>query len=247
MRFQVQDVYVSWKAYLDRVETLLPDIMKVRLDQAHVGGINTLDHRLPANDMSYINASYDGLKPAREKAISVVSDSETLLCGVCGGQLSPEEHLIAVCTQKKCRSASHVTCLSKRFLAAEGRLEELIPTSGTCPACDVEITWSSLMKELGFRLRGGKEAKSKSKTVHKPKTTAKRQLQTATYHEGKDIKDMEPDDGLHPEEDRLDESWMEEVDVESDFDSHDKEKTDSNEAPNRVEIVIEDSEWDEFD
>jgi structure-specific endonuclease subunit SLX1 len=248
VRFQVPDVYVSWKAYSDRIDTLLPDIMQVKLDQTHFGGVNTLYHRLPANDMSYINATHDGLKPVQEKAVSVIADSETLLCGVCAGKLSTEEHLIAICTQKKCRSASHVTCLSKLFLTAEGRLEEFIPTSGTCPVCGSEITWSSLMKELSLRLRGGTEAKSRSKTAHRPKTTAKKLLQNATDHDITPFKNMETDNKLlDPEVDHLDESWIEEIDGESDTDSHDKENTESNQAPARVEIVIDDSEWDEFD
>jgi hypothetical protein len=107
------------------------------------------------------------------------------------------------------------------------------------------------MKELSLRLRGGTEAKSRSKTAHRPKTTAKKRLQNATDHDMDDInafKYMETDDKLlDPEDDHLDESWIEEIDGESDPDSHDKENTESNQAPARVEIVIEDSEWDEFD
>lgn len=251
IRFLSPDVYTQWQCWTDRVDGLLPDNMQVKLD-FHTQGTSIFDHNLPANDMAHIDATYNGIKAHLEKAMLVLDDSDIVLCEVCKKQLSIQNDAIVVCSQRNCRAASHLMCLSQLFLSQENSFQ-LVPTCGNCPACHGENTWADLTKELTFRLRGGDAINHllRTKRTRKAKIGGKKKPRA-----GEDMENTDDDgdgnlllcqDGTAADDD-FDETWIDTVDIGSDAESvytttaKPKEKT----KP-RVEIVIEDSEAEDSD
>ncbi|RAO71567.1 uncharacterized protein BHQ10_007579 [Talaromyces amestolkiae] len=126
------------------------------------------------------------------------------------------------------------------FLSDEGR-SGLVPTLGECPGCKREVTWVALMKELSMRLHGTKTAMKLLKRERKSKENTEGRKSSKTNKKAKindDILDNDYDD--------LDEDWMNAVNVDfapepTNFRYHGESST------GRVEIVIEDSEEENFD
>lgn len=250
VRFLSPDVYTQWQCWSDRVDGLLPDNMQVKLD-FHTQGTSIVNHTLPANDMTHIDASYNGIKEHLEKALFLLDDSDIVLCEVCKKQLSIQSDAIVVCSQNKCRAASHLMCLSQLFLDQESS-SQLVPRSGDCPACHGENTWVDLVKELTFRLRGGEAINRllRKKRTRKAKTEGNRKPTV-----GEDMGNTDDDDDLllsqdgnAADDDDFDETWIDNVDIGSDAESvHHKTAKPKEKTKPRVEIVIEDSEAEEFD
>lgn len=254
-----------WRGWSERVDGLLPDNIEVKL-------VTTPQNTAPlqANGVAHIDVSYDDMKEHLEKAMFLLDDSETLLCGVCREQLALQDDLVVVCPQTDCRFAAHMVCLSRHFLNEAGESNQFVPTSGTCPACKSTVTWSSLMKELSLRLRGEKETQNIFKTKRRRRlnpgnksadqdknrvdqqklpdrsvsTDAMNSVQTGDNDD--DCPSREDD--LYNEYDQdellLDENWIEEVDLGSDSDTTDN-RAEPKRAQSKVEIVIEDSDWDD--
>ncbi|KAL1983654.1 hypothetical protein VTN96DRAFT_10153 [Rasamsonia emersonii] len=274
VRFLSEDVYRVWRGWSERVDGLLPDNIEVKLDTTpQYADVNA---PLRANGVAHIDVTYNDMKEHLEKAMFLLDDSETLLCGVCREQLVLQDDLVVVCPRTDCRCAAHMVCLSRHFLNDAGESNQFIPTSGTCPACQSTVTWSSLMKELSLRLRGEKETQNIFKTkrmrrLNPGSRSADRDKNCVDYpHDQQNLPDRsvstdttnsiqaddDDDDGVSPEDDLyneydqdellLDENWIEEVDVESDSDPTDNQ-AELKPAQSRVEIVIEDSDWDDVE
>ncbi|KAL1970782.1 hypothetical protein VTN77DRAFT_2616 [Rasamsonia byssochlamydoides] len=251
VRFLSQDVYRVWQVWSERVDGLLPDNIEVKLDTTpQDADMNR------GNGVAHIDVSYNNMKEHLEKAMFLLDDSETILCGVCKEQLVLQDDLVVVCPQTNCRCAAHIVCLSRHFLNDAGSPNQLIPTSGSCPACKSTVTWSSLMKELSLRLRGEKETQKIFKTKRKrrlnpadgqknrvdQKKLPDRSVSTA---DSPDDDGTGSEDGLYNEYDQdelLLDNWIEVVDLGSDSDDSPAEPK---RAQSRVEIVIEDSDWDD--
>jgi structure-specific endonuclease subunit SLX1 len=269
MRFLSKGVYSIWKGLSDRVDGLLPDTIGVNLDttRCHDIGMNPSPW---TNGVAHVNVGYHDMKEHLEKAMFLLDDSENLLCGVCGEELVLQDDLIAVCPQTDCRCATHMVCLSSRFLNGEGSSNQLVPTSGTCPACKSTVTWSSLMKELSVRLRGEKETQDIFKTKRKRRLKAGNTSADPADSPGDQQKHpdrsvsatdsvnsaqadedhvMSPEDNIYngydDDELHLDENWIETVDLGSDSDLADHSEAEAERKQSRVEIVIEDSDWDD--
>lgn len=241
VRFLSTDAHGHWQRWTERADGLLPDTIHVELDfQAE--GASVLDTNLPANDMTHINATYTGIQEHLEKSISLLTtNTKTLSCEVCKKQLSPLSDIIVVCSQRRCQASSHMNCLAHLFLRHEGS-SALVPTLGECPACEREIKWVTLMKELSMRLHGAKTATKLLKRERKPKeNTDSRRLSKA----GKKAKTVDDifDDGYED----LDEDWMNAVNVDIIPEPAGHKFTNSKGSTGRVEIVIEDSEGEIFD
>ncbi|RKO93358.1 hypothetical protein BDK51DRAFT_8745, partial [Blyttiomyces helicus] len=73
----------------------------------------------------------------------------------CFGQLDPpprhKPHEWICCTRQKCSMIAHLPCLASWFLSreAEERCEsarsELLPVSGSCPLCRIDLTWGDMV------------------------------------------------------------------------------------------------------
>lgn len=169
IRFFCADVYRQWRIWNERVEAGLP-ADKVILDGdcprrgdedvAAVGDINKLA------------VNYTPLENYLEKSMFVLEDAEDLRCAVCRSSVSPKAEQIVMCPQTSCRAASHLLCLSAKFLEVDDDTERFVPTQGTCPTCNELVQWPVMMKELSLRNRGEKEARAilrkKEKRERKP-------------------------------------------------------------------------------
>lgn len=198
-----------------------------------------------------LETNYTKLEDYLEKAAFLLDDPTDLCCGICQGRVIPSEELVVVCPQTGCHSISHMACLSSRFLNAAGDPDGFVPMHGICPACEKMIHWPVLMQELTLRRRGDKEVrailrrKKRSEDKRKKKENAscmpesgihKRAASVQSHLDGQDSSDDSPND------DPLNENWIEELASESDSDTEALFKARPELPPSRLEIVIEDSE-----
>ena len=217
-----------------------------------------------------IDPSYAQLRPHLEKSLFLLAESETNQCSICAETIQVSMATTVVCPNDGCRTASHLTCLSRRFLADEGQFELLVPTDGHCPGCHAHIQWVDVVKELSLRMRGEKEVTQLMRKPRRRKTKApgikavsSRIVDESTDDEaGEDLNGFTFDeevDALHlagiVDEPLLDEAWN--YDDEDD-DMVSVTSVGSNASlisqlgnPSKMkglalkmEIVIEDSDWD---
>lgn len=242
VRFLSTDAHSHWQRWTERADGLLPDTIHVKLD-FRAEGASVLDANLPANDMTHIDASYSGIQEHLEKSTSLLTNNtKKLSCEVCKEELSPQSHIIVICSQRHCHAVSHVNCLSQLFLNEEGS-SGLVPTLGECPACKREVKWVTLMKELSMRLHGANTATKLLKRDRKNKATTENRKSSKN---GKKATKRE-DDVLDDDYEDLDEDWMNAVNVDSTPEPSDHDFTNAKTSTGRVEIVIEDSEEENFD
>ncbi|KAH8434588.1 structure-specific endonuclease subunit SLX1 [Aspergillus melleus] len=256
IRFFAADVHKAWQAWCDRVDGFLPDHMAVIadghcLEAYRPHGVS--DSRV--GSIQGIKVDYTPIQDYAEKAAFILVDSETLQCNICRMPVVPDAEMVVVCPEAECYCTSHLMCLSNQFLDSANDTARLVPTSGSCPACHKTVHWSLMMQELGLRKRGGNQwlkvlrkkkketkranavAKSRSK---KDQKSASEGLPGATEpadHEANDDSDEDAQDDVS-----LDENWSELLDPESGSEREDSPK--SQQAPSRVEIVIQDSDDD---
>ncbi|KAJ6107563.1 Structure-specific endonuclease subunit slx1 [Penicillium sp. IBT 18751x] len=135
----------------------------------------------------------------------------------------------------------------------------LVPTQGACPTCKKVIQWPLMMQELSFRNRAGKEvhmilrrkekrerkefanqsSTKEGKSKSKSKKPSVRMSSTEPTFDGQ----SEPAPETMSEDDpKLNDDWYEGVELESDTEFGNRKQSPS---PNRLEIVIEDSEWED--
>jgi structure-specific endonuclease subunit SLX1 len=238
VRFLSTDAYTHWQLWNERAEGLLLDHVHIELD-FHSGGASILGPERPVNDMAHIDATYASTKEHLEKSSFLLDDPDLISCQVCKELLSVQNDVIAVCLQPHCRSTSHVKCLSQLFLDQEGS-SRLVPIHGECPACNQNVTWAALMKELSLRLRGEKLV---AKLL---KPDRKRKKNTDSKKAPKAGREATKTDAYVLDDD-LDENWINTVHVGSEPENVDHEVVDKKGSKSRVEIVIEDSELEDFD
>lgn len=106
-----------------------------------------------------------------EKAKEMVDFEMEGQCTLCSHDMAHDEGLFTICPNPTCQSATHLTCLSKHFLKGQ---DAILPVRGTCPACQAELRWIDVIKELTLRMRGQKDIEKllKPKRARKPKETS---------------------------------------------------------------------------
>ncbi|KAJ6185432.1 hypothetical protein N7519_006733 [Penicillium mononematosum] len=224
----------------------LPDMIKVILDGDNLAtapDANQRDEHAPVGNINNLSIDYTRLEDHLEKSMFMLDDPDDLQCTVCKDSISPNEEQIVVCPHPNCRGTSHLLCLSTRFLDAINEPDLLVPTQGTCPPCGNTVQWVTMMHELSLRNRAEKEARAilrkKEKRVRKESAAM----------EGSSVprsSSTEPRSLLEePTQDDLGPNWFEEVDIESDSDFEGRQKNRSTQPPSKLEIVIEDSDWDD--
>ncbi|KAJ5176826.1 Structure-specific endonuclease subunit slx1 [Penicillium canariense] len=248
IRFFRADVYRVWRIWNERVNLPLPET-KTILDgdcpgqgskEAAVGSINGLP------------VDYSKLKDYLEKSIFLLEDAEDLRCQVCRASVVPNTEQIVVCPETHCRGTNHILCLSKRFLEVAGDLYNLVPTSGACPTCEKAVSWPVMMQELSLRNRAEKDVrkilrrKEKRHGKELAKVSSSKEQAAAVREASAEPPQHSQDPGytLPFNDSLLNDSWYEEVDIESDSE-YGTQQNRSPPPPSRLEIVVEDSEWDD--
>jgi structure-specific endonuclease subunit SLX1 len=246
VRFFRADVYRVWRAWNDRVDARLPPNIKIILDGdnlATVPAAKQTNELEPAGCINNLSVDYARLEDYLEKSMFILEDPEDLQCAACKGSVSPSTEQIVVCPQADCRGTSHLLCLSTNFLDAAGEPDLLVPTQGTCPSCEKAVQWPMMMRELSFRNRAEKEARAVLRKKEK-----RLRKEAAATEPGSVPRSTSIEPRTQPEEsakDELSSNWFDDVDLESDSDLEGRQKYRSTRLPSNLEIVIEDSDWDD--
>lgn len=209
IRFFAPDVFGLWEKYTAKLTPTLRKSITVILTPAELpvaatqGSTEDQTSKIPAV-IRAIAVAYEDYKPYVEKSRSLLDGGRAQSCGVCRKKLDTSTSLSLVCPLETCRTVSHMTCLSNKFLVEEGGQNSLIPIEGTCPGCHSPLKWTTLMKELSLRIRGEQEMEA----MFKPKRRKKANSVSET--EATEAQDLGDDD------EELEDDWMQEVDDEDD-------------------------------
>ncbi|KAK9850992.1 hypothetical protein MYU51_011125 [Penicillium brevicompactum] len=245
VRFFRADVWRVWRAWNDRVDSRLPQNIKTILDGDNLTTVpnakQTNEHE-PAGCINNLSVDYARLEDYLEKSMFMLEDPEDLQCTVCNQSVTPNTEQIVVCPQPDCRGTSHLLCLSSSFLVATNEPDLLVPAQGSCPLCEKIVQWPTMMRELSFRNRAEKEARAilrkKEKRLRKESAAEKASIARSTSMEP----GVQEEDSAH---DELSPDWTEGLDPESDSDFEGRHKHTSSRPPSKLEVVIEDSDWDD--
>ncbi|KAL8998412.1 MAG: hypothetical protein Q9169_002540 [Polycauliona sp. 2 TL-2023] len=215
-----------------------------------------------------IDVTYSRLKPHVAKSIAIAVEMRVRHCFVCEESIEPGNSMFLVCPSEQCSAVSHMACLGKKWLQDQPTPGILLPLSGTCSQCNREHQWVDLVKEASIRARGGKHLTKlmKEPRVRKPKVTARSASSNSADSER--IPERSPEDlqafledsltdigllAIDPEDDPLPDAWQEHIDnddnisvtsTESGMRSRDGSPERSSKQRQKLEVVIEDSEWD---
>ncbi|KAI9766251.1 MAG: Slx4p interacting protein [Geoglossum simile] len=175
VRFFSEEVHRVWRRWTEREVETLGDRIKVVLDlKREITGEEEADasttppssqmpkpgvgrDKLRNGGVEGLDVGFGPLEGHVEKSAKALVEDKPLQCAVCHGRIGSPQDLVATCPTEDCTAASHLTCLSRHFLACEGEKGLLLPTQGTCPECFTHSRWVDIAKELTLRIRGKKE------------------------------------------------------------------------------------------
>ncbi|KAK5683130.1 Slx4p interacting protein [Elasticomyces elasticus] len=242
--FYADDVHRMWLRWTrQHLETLRPGVT-VAVDAPPKSEAKDTVSRIRALDVGY-----SALKPQIEKSRGLIENSEWLHCAICHGGLPSSGAATLVCTTEGCNAATHIECLSSTFLHAEGDVDAMVPTSGSCPSCNIELQWVDLAKELSLRTRGTKELELLFK---EPRKRKKVQNEVDSDVDAESSADEDKMAGVLPEDD----GWHELPESSADEAEPVRIRSDPS-PPTKVskfrrvgaapysEPIIEDSDWDD--
>ncbi|KAI9723004.1 MAG: hypothetical protein M1812_001453 [Candelaria pacifica] len=248
-RFFSEDVYDVWKRWAERVDGQIRDGIKISLD---VKPTSSTESELPDKNavcsqarskskiavgkggLEGLDLSYGLLKAPVEKGLFMLADGEDINCGVCNTPIGHDAKSALLCPERGCILVSHLTCLSKTFLAQEGVEGAIVPTEGNCPGCNAKQKWVDLVKGRSLRTRGQTEVEKMMKKPKERKTKAvKRKKQvsailTAEDPEAENDNDNDKDDDdIHQEE----------------VETYEHDETNDLQARDMADVPINDDEW----
>ena len=243
VRFFCADVHRVWRVWNDRVNTPLPDDKLIR-----DGDCSPSDDNDRVGSTRNLSVDYAKIEDYLEKSMFILDDSDDLRCGICKDSVKPTEQQILVCPQAVCRGTSHLLCLSSHFLESHTGSDTLVPSNGSCPACKETVQWPLMVQELSLRNRAEKEARlivrRKERRERKESKASSSQVSPKKATNYRDAS-VEPTSTLTNSDPLLDDDWCERVDLESDTEFGSGRHNPSLPPPSTLEIVIEDSDWDD--
>ncbi|KAF2685348.1 hypothetical protein K458DRAFT_417411 [Lentithecium fluviatile CBS 122367] len=202
VRFFASDVFGLWEKHTAKMVPKLRKSIIVQLTPVDIPkplSKNAVESFKIPDLIQAVPVAYEDCKAHVEKARTMMEDGKSRSCGVCRAKADSSSSLVLVCPLEHCRTVSHMSCLSGRFLAEECGRDSLIPVEGTCPGCHTPLKWSVLMKELSLRTRGQTEIAAMFKPKRRKKADSTSEPGTVGPHE------------LGEEDEDLDETWMEDV------------------------------------
>lgn len=215
-----------------------------------------------------INVTYSGLKPHIAKSLALAAEKRIQHCSICQNLLDPETSMFLVCPSEQCSAAYHMACLARKWTENQQPPGFLLPVSGSCVQCSRKHQWIDLVKEMSIRQRGGKDLAKLMKEPRKRKcrvTEKSTSSKDASTNDRADrpLNDLQVilEDSLmdvdflvtDANDDPLPEGWQELVDdddnmsvtsTESGIPNRNASPVRSKRQGQKLEIVIEDSEWD---
>ncbi|KAI2629269.1 hypothetical protein GGS26DRAFT_119314 [Hypomontagnella submonticulosa] len=178
VHFFAPEVYEAWNKWCDTANEPLRDTIRVVTDfEPSRSGLTVMEgsdaEKMPEKPWGIhaLPLDYAPMKDYVTKTRSIHDFEREGNCVICGEHLEPGKGLYATCSNTGCEGTGHASCWSKHILGKDAT-EDIIPISGHCPRCKVEVVWGDLMKEMSLRVRGPKEVE---KLLKKPR---KRKAQT---------------------------------------------------------------------
>lgn len=170
VRFFCKDVYDVWVRWSERADEKIQNGIRILLDLKQPEE-STKAVEVPKNQMTQntnskgsdnggvhgVDVGYTSLKGYLEKSLFLLAGGGSNICAVCTKDIGPRVTMVLVCSHENCRSAFHLTCLAQSFLKSEREEGLVLPKSGTCPQCKLELQWIDLVKEMSLRIRGERE------------------------------------------------------------------------------------------
>ncbi|MCJ1229848.1 Slx4p interacting protein [Toensbergia leucococca] len=215
-----------------------------------------------------INVDYSRIKIHLEKSQFLLAEGERHPCAICAKEIDEHVPTALVCPSDNCRTVFHMPCLASRFLEEERTETSLLPTAGKCPQCELQLQWIDLVKEMTLRLRGQKEVallmkKPKERKIKSFKAKSTLPIGDVEQNVDQDNDLESGDDGSGEnlyatgvEDDPLPDDWIyregSEDDLESvisaasdySFFSDTGSPTKGKKPAPKLEVVIEESDWD---
>lgn len=211
LRFFCHDVFQVWQSRCARVtDEIRPGIqivfdVKPAEETKLVDGSATTAHAISVKrkkstigegGVDGIDVGYRSMKGYLEKSLFLLAEGEATICAVCSKELGTQVTTAVICPNEGCRTASHSTCLAKRFLVEDGSDRPVVPTTGSCPSCNAALNWIDLVKEMSLRIRGEKEVAQLMRKPRERKTTVPKGKSTLSSELVGDSDDDATDDGL---------------------------------------------------
>ena len=233
VRLFSEDAYNTWQSCHEKADAVIRSGIKIifeanpAVDMPQCANLSVSSHgngkrkrkALGQSSIDGIDVGYSYLEGPLEKSTFLLADGETINCSVCAKNIGLERRLSLICPAEGCKAASHLSCLGTKFLHDEDAGDSIVPTSGKCPECNLEVLWVDLVKEMSLRIRGKKELaaltkKSRRRKANVPKL-AKAGVSKTEISESEDAADTDTDsDSLDAavlaadtEDDLLQDSW----------------------------------------
>lgn len=271
MRFFCHDVFQVWQRRCARVaDEIRPGIQIIldvkpaeefKLDDesaitAHATSVKPKQSTIGEGGVDGLDVGYGSMKGYVEKSLFLLAEGEATICAVCTKELGTSATTAVVCPNEGCRTASHSTCLAKRFLVEDGSNGPVVPTSGSCPSCNAALNWIDLVREMSLRIRGEKEVVQLMREPRRRKIKVPKGRSTLSSELAGNSDDDVTDCGLVAadivDEPLLEDDWIYRDEDDDDMISVTTAASESRvSSPRRVgkpdrtlEMVIEDSDWD---
>ena len=161
IRFFSEDVYKAWLEWTRTVAEPLRSSVAITKDFPPNSLTENESSEIPQTKKRKVDYGIDALdvgyashKTHVEKGKEVVEFEREGKCTLCKDGLEHDAGIYAICPNTGCESVTHLTCLGKHFTEDA---DSVIPITGNCPSCNIELRWVDIVKEATLRLRGQKE------------------------------------------------------------------------------------------
>jgi hypothetical protein len=183
LRFFAPDVHSTWSRLASRSEEKIRDSIAVITDFPNTspdGSENSVPLPAQASAQSQapklvsgvqgLDVTHTPLIPHLAKSRDILEFEQEGSCSICSEVLPHQGGIYTICPHEGCNALSHISCLSRNFIASEeaaqtGNAQEAaagnddfkLPVSGKCASCGRESKWVDIVKETAMRSRGGEE------------------------------------------------------------------------------------------
>ncbi|KAI9850965.1 MAG: Slx4p interacting protein [Thelocarpon superellum] len=273
LRFFCEDVFAVWQRWTERVDEAARTTVPVVLDllrprERGEGGDPDGGSSSPLapskkqtrglvgqGGIHGLDVGYRGLTAHVEKSKTLLESATPPACALCHTTLRRDEDLTGVCPHDKCHTVTHLTCLSHLFLASASEQDMVVPVRGNCPGCGRSTRWADVVKESSLRLRGSSEVEKLIKPARGKKSRVAKEVAMTPAGEESNRAILT----VSSEVDMSDEAMS--LDDEDDDDAMSMTSASSVDSrpslslagplasrsmgPQRLEAVVEDSEWDD--
>ena len=264
LRFFSTEVWNQWRSQNNALNDDAKSHINAVLDMSSTDGVTEVSQKglsthekgkrnreaIGKGGVNGLDVGYTSILAHLTKSKSILNGSEVTKCAVCDKSIDRSGHKSAVCPHENCAAASHMTCLSKRYLSEEDTplpSLQVLPISGHCPKCGKLTQWVDLVKELTLRARGEEKVAQLMKNPGLRKFKAKAAAVPTAL--GAEVNASDEDEAGEAPDEPLTDGWLPQEDDGDDLMSVasgiSEPSTPTKSSARPLRTVIEDSEWDD--